>query len=136
MSMGTDQGRKAWAGSTRAIGPQALLAGLLLLSASSAALGAVWDGGGIGTLWTTKENWTTDTAPVAGDALQFPAGALQMTNFNTFPNLTAFASLAIQASGYQLQGQSISNGGGIVYSAASGSSDLFISQKLTADQTF
>jgi autotransporter-associated beta strand protein len=118
----------------------ALLASALVIGTSGSALAAittnVWDGGGIGNLWMTGKNWATDMAPSAGDDVQFPAGAMQTTNFNNFANLTAFNSIQIQASGYQLQGESIALGGGIVGSQASGDSDIVISLELTASQTF
>jgi autotransporter-associated beta strand protein len=116
-----------------------LIVGVFLIGVSGSAFGLVpdvWDGGGINSSWMTGPNWATNVAPAPGDDLQFPAGAMQMTNFNDFPNLTAFNSIAVQASGYELEGESIALAAGIVDSAAAGNSTVDFSQRLTASQTF
>ena len=86
-----------------------------ILQASSADLAAgltnavdvtpLWDGGSTANnLWTTKENWAGDTAPLPGDNLIFPAGAEQLVNFNDYPSGTIFGSITVSGSGYQIQG--------------------------------
>ena len=64
-----------------------------------------WDGGStVNNLWTTKENWLGDVAPVPGDNLVFPAGAGRMENLNDFALGTVFGSVTIYCSGYNIQG--------------------------------
>ena len=64
-----------------------------------------WDGGStVNNLWTTKENWVGDVAPMAGDNLIFPAGAAQLDNFNDYPSEIVFGSITVSGSGYNLQG--------------------------------
>ena len=60
-----------------------------------------WDGGGGTNNWTDRFNWHTETqldvAPVAGDDLVFPDGALRPANFNNFASSTSFHSLTFRA---------------------------------------
>jgi autotransporter-associated beta strand protein len=65
----------------------------------------VWDGGsGVDANWMTAANWVGDVAPVAGDALDFPAGAAQRNNTNNFPANTTFESIRIAGDSYFLNG--------------------------------
>ena len=64
-----------------------------------------WDGGSmVNNLWTTKENWVGDVAPLAGDNLIFPAVSSQKVNFNDYQSGTAFGSITVSGSGYHFQG--------------------------------
>ena len=85
---------------------------IALLSSPVALLGATrtWTGLGADTNWTTAGNWTA--LPVAGDDLVFPGGvpAGSQTNNNDFPAGTSFASIAITASGYTLNGNQVALG--------------------------
>ena len=105
-----------------------------LVPARGFGLTSTWTGGGLDDLWTTGNNWG-GTAPVSGNDLTFPSGAMQLTNFNNFMNLTAFRSIMLSGSGYTLEGQSISLTDGITNSSG-GDDDIEISFRLTASQTF
>jgi autotransporter-associated beta strand protein len=75
---------------------------------------ATWDGGGgADTNWTTGANWEGDVAPIPGEPLIFPANVASQTANNDFPAGTAFASITIQASGYNLTGNPVALTGGI-----------------------
>jgi hypothetical protein len=66
-----------------------------------------WDGGSlVNNLWTTKENWIGDVAPLPGDNLVFPAGAARIINFNDYTSATIFGSITVSGSGYHFQGNS------------------------------
>ena len=55
-----------------------------------------WDGGGADDNWTTAENWTTDTAPVAGDSLVF-AGSTRLEPDNDFASGTSFNGIKFKS---------------------------------------
>ena len=65
--------------------------------------------------WTTAENWSGNTAPVAGDDLIF-GSAPQASSLNTFANGTTFNSISISA-GHTMQGNSIALNAGITGSS-------------------
>ena len=67
----------------------------------------VWDGGGADSNWTTPENWASDVAPSADDALIFPVDAAQTTNVNDFANGTQFGSILFEGSNYSVSGNQI-----------------------------
>ncbi len=56
---------------------------------AEAANTRTWTGGGANSNWTNAANWG-GTAPVAGDELRFPSGAMRMSNTNDFPAGTSF----------------------------------------------
>ncbi|HEV8267572.1 MAG TPA: autotransporter-associated beta strand repeat-containing protein, partial [Thermoanaerobaculia bacterium] len=58
--------------------------------------------GAVSTAWTVAGNWMGAVAPVAGDDLVFPAGAMNLANSNDFPVGFAVNSITISASGYTL----------------------------------
>jgi uncharacterized membrane protein YqhA len=63
-----------------------------------------WDGGStVNNLWTTKENWVGDVAPLPGDNLVFPAGTTQMDNVNDYPSTTVFGSITVSGNGYHFR---------------------------------
>lgn len=66
-----------------------------------------WDGGGTDANWSTAANWSTDVAPVAGDALVFPATAAQFTSNNDIGFLTTFPAITIEGGTYTLNGNPI-----------------------------
>lgn len=62
-----------------------------------------WDGGAqFSNRWSEPLNWVGDVAPVSGDELEFPAGALRLTNVNNFPSGTFFRSIRFTGSGYTI----------------------------------
>lgn len=81
-----------------------------------------WDGGGVGSNWTTPANWVGDTAPDADDDLIFPAGAAQLSSTNDFPNVP-WGQLTLSGSGYILSGDELEVTG-ILSSQASGGNSL------------
>ncbi|HYE05418.1 MAG TPA: Ig-like domain-containing protein [Planctomycetota bacterium] len=92
-----------------------LLAAVAAPCAHSAT--AVWDGGGVGVSWQTAANWVGDVAPVAGDALQFPAisTAPFRTSINTFPGGLAVAALSIANRGYDgVTGERVAVAGAVI----------------------
>jgi autotransporter-associated beta strand protein len=94
-----------------------------------------WDGGGGDAFWMTAGNWAADIAPVAGDDLVFPAGALQFTATNNFPALTSFASILLSSAGYTLQGNSITLSNGISDTGA-GQNIVDLTVRLSAPQSY
>jgi autotransporter-associated beta strand protein len=87
---------------------------------------AIWNGGGADSNWMTPQNWVGDVAPVAGDVLEFPSGALQSASVNNFPAGTAFAALSLTGSGYQLGGNPITLAAGVNADISTGISDLLM----------
>jgi hypothetical protein len=62
-----------------------------------------WDGGSlVNNLWTTKENWVGDIAPLSSDSLIFPTGAARLDNVNDLPPGTVFDSITVSGVGYCL----------------------------------
>jgi regulation of enolase protein 1 (concanavalin A-like superfamily) len=62
-----------------------------------------WDGGStVNSNWSTAENWGDDLAPLAGDNLVFPDGAARLQNVNDYPAGTAFGSVIISGTGYNI----------------------------------
>jgi CSLREA domain-containing protein len=89
----------------------------LLLSVSPAAVAGqrTWTGAN-GPSWSDAGNWG-GAAPLAGDDLVFPAGALNTTNTNDLAAGTVFRSLTLSGAGYVLNGNGIGVGdGGISHS--------------------
>ncbi|HJQ39444.1 MAG TPA: autotransporter-associated beta strand repeat-containing protein [Thermoanaerobaculia bacterium] len=84
---------------------------LILIGSGAHAATRTWDGGGGDPFWSTPANWAGDVAPVAGDDLVFPAGALQLTNNNDLG--VTFGNILIAGSGYLLQGAQINISNGI-----------------------
>src|SRR5437870_2460849 len=96
-----------------------LLVLFFIVPGASAAL-RTWDGGGTNTFWNNPTNWAGDVAPVAGDDLLFPAGALNLVNVNNFPAGTTFNSLIFAGGGYSLSGNSIALNAGILATNGAG----------------
>jgi len=79
---------------------------VLCLAWPAGAATRIWSGAGPTDFWTNAANWG-GTAPVAGDDLVFPAGALRLSNSNNFAAATAFHSLTISGSNYVVNCNSV-----------------------------
>ena len=98
-----------------------------------------WTGGGGDNNWTTAANWDLGIAPVAGDALVFPAGAARLTNVNDYPAATAFRSISFTGAGggYSISGNALSLSTGVAASNTAGTNTLSpTSITMTQAQTF
>src|SRR3954454_9209723 len=84
---------------------------------------AIWNGAGADSNWMTPQNWVGDVAPVAGEVLEFPSGAVQSASVNNFPAGTAFAALSLTGPGYQLGGNPITLSAGVNADISTGISD-------------
>src|SRR5215212_10554733 len=86
--------------------------GTWILASTSDA--ATWDGGGGDGNWTTAANWAGDTAPVAGDLLQFGGTTNLLTN-NNFATNTLFGGVDFLAGAgsFTLGGNAMLLGGNI-----------------------
>lgn len=73
---------------------------------AEAATTRTWTGNGATSNWTDAGNWSPGL-PVAGDDLVFPAVANRKSNNNNFAANTAFASITLDGSGYNLHGNAI-----------------------------
>ena len=103
----------------------------------------VWDGAPDGggasadANWMTASNWAGDAAPSQGDALEFPAAAVQKASTNNFPANTTFASLRFTGSGYAIANpNAIVLHGGIRVEAGLGGVNFTPALVLDAAQTF
>src|SRR5690349_20232776 len=94
----------------------------LLVAISSFGATRTWTGTVSGQ-WTVAANWG-GTAPVAGDSLDFPAGASNLTNTNDFPAGTLFAQIAISDASYVLNGNLIAIGPAGIITAFGGTINL------------
>jgi len=97
-----------------------------------------WDGGSaVNSNWTTKENWEGDVAPLAGDSLEFPAGAARLNTVNDFPPSTLFNSVTLLGAGYSLTGNGVSLMGGVNETVTSGpDNQITVPVTLNASQSF
>ena len=87
----------------------------LLLAGPIEAATRTWDGGAISNdFWGDSDNWAANIAPVAGDALIFPAG-IQGTDRSTRNNFgaTIFLSLRFDDTDYSVNGDTVRLSGGI-----------------------
>jgi hypothetical protein len=84
--------------------------------------------------WSVAANWASGTAPLPGDDLIFSASATRLSTVNDFPAGTAFNSITIQASNYNLSGAALNLTAGIAASYTSGTSNYFIDTTLAAVQ--
>ncbi|MGV3483138.1 MAG: beta strand repeat-containing protein [Planctomycetaceae bacterium] len=78
----------------------------------------VWDGGGADANWSTAKNWAGDIAPLAGDDLVFPVGAVNKANVNDFAAATNFGSILLGGAGYAPTGNQISLSGTVTSTGA------------------
>lgn len=89
------------------------MTGLLLAGRPEIADAATrtWDGGG-DSYWTNSLNWDGDTAPVAGDTLQFPPASARAP-LNNFPTGTVFRAIVLTGTNYNITGNPVVLTGGI-----------------------
>lgn len=98
-----------------------------------------WVGAGADANWTTPNNWSltsgTSLSPIPepGDDLVFGAGAAQLANTNDYAPGTVFNSIALNASGYSLQGSDVTLNTSLTANYTSGSSTLGLSIGSDAD---
>ena len=113
-----------------------LVAWLLAISSASAAL-KTWDGTTSGN-WGTSANWTPAAAPVDGDDLSFPAGALNPLNTNNITDLrVASITFSGAAGAYFLTGNAITVSNGVTSANTAGDNDLnFVFITNAAAQTY
>ena len=83
---------------------------------------SVWSGLGATPNWSTGTNWVGGDPPTAGNDLDFPNGAAQLTNNNDLAAGTSFSSITIDGANYDLQGNQITLTGGINAAYATGNS--------------
>ena len=97
-----------------------------------------WDGGSaVNSNWTTKENWEGDVVPIAGDNLEFPAGAARLTTSNDFVSGTLFNSITFSGAGYAHFGVGVSLNAGVNEVVTSGEDNRFqLPISLNASQSF
>lgn len=95
-----------------------------------------WDGSSRDNDWTAAANWAGIGAPVPGDSLRFPAGALHLSNSNDYPAGTIFTALTYAGAGYNVRGNSIALSNGVSVTHASGNTILYLPITLRDDQTF
>jgi len=113
------------------------VAGWLVASGVLYAAAAIWTGADLlpNNNWTDANNWSRAHAPLAGDSLTFPAGAARLTNHNNFTVGTAFQVLTFSGPGYDISGNAIGLGDGILVSHGAGSTRFLPSFTLLNDQT-
>ena len=73
----------------------------------------VWTGGGNNNLWTNAQNWAGNLAPVEGDGLEIPDGALRTTSLCDFPQGMSFNHFHVGAPSHSRSGNSITLMGGL-----------------------
>src|SRR5207249_3110415 len=74
--------------------------------------------------WSDSDNWSAG-APLYGDYLIFPAGALNFaSNTNDFPTNTAFGSMMFGGVDYILRGNPLSLNSGVVCTNAGGTNTI------------
>ena len=88
--------------------------------------------------WNRSMNWVGNVAPLPGDILHFPAGAIQLTNVNDFPAGTRFHSIEFGGAGYRLQGAEVLLEAGITDTpqvATEGTNVIELPLTLASDQS-
>jgi hypothetical protein len=91
--------------------------------------------GAVSNLWSNGGNWSDGVAPIAGDKLIFPPGALNQSNANDLAAGVMFQSLVFTGAGYVIDGNTIGLTGGL--SLASSLGETFNAPfRLGATQTF
>ena len=111
--------------------------GLVVGSGSALAVTRTWTGNGADANWSTAANWSPSGAPVTGDDLVFPNGALRITNMNDLAAGTSFNTISFSGptGGYIISGNAIQLVSGIS-ADNSGTNSLSLAITLTAPQTF
>jgi autotransporter-associated beta strand protein len=113
------------------------VAGLVLLLLFGAQFSAhaatfTWTGNGGSPNWSTGGNWDAGV-PAAGSALVFPV-TTHFTSTNDLAVGTAFSSISISGSGYNISGSAIATSS-IVCSNATGTNAISLDIKTTTDLT-
>jgi hypothetical protein len=80
-----------------------LVCDTLTIGAKMPGMTKTWSGKGVDNHWTTPANWVGGVAPSCGDALVFPAGAVQPVSFVDLPPEMSLDS--ITASAVKLEGE-------------------------------
>ena len=87
--------------------------------------------------WSKGSNWSSGSAPAAGDNLVFPAGAANLSTSNDLAAGISFNSITISGNGYTLAGNSIVLGAGNLSDTnASGSNTVSLAMSMAATRTF
>lgn len=73
--------------------PGIIVVCVLLFPSSAHAATRTWDGGGSDSKLTTAANWSSDTAPLAGDDIVFPANQTKRDLTNDYTAGTSFNSI-------------------------------------------
>ncbi len=94
----------------------------------------VWTGA-TSNLWSVAGNWTLGV-PTAGEDLDFPSGAANLTNQNDLSDGTSFNSIEIDSAGYGISGNSITVTNGFSSTFTTGTSQFGLATTLTATETF
>lgn len=114
--------------------------GVVLTPSSAWAATRTWDGGAADNNWNSATNWSTDTAPVAGDDLVFPANIADRETVNNITAGTSFNSITFSGSPssdsrYFISGNSIAVVAGITNSMADTGHIFENNVALTSSQT-
>src|SRR5438309_2544073 len=138
-SVGRDGRRSPRGPVWRVRAPVVVLCVVALLAPASPALAnpGTWTGNGINPNWTNGANWFGGAAPAPGEALDFPAGALQLTNNDDFPLFTSFNAFTFEQGGYTLGpgGSAVTLTAGITASNVSGTNTINLGLQTTGAQT-
>lgn len=99
-----------------------------------------WDGGAADNNWNSATNWSTDTAPVAGDDLVFPANVADRTAVNNITAGTSFNSITFSGtpssdSSYTLSGNSFALVAGITNSMSNTAQTIENNIAFSSNQT-
>ena len=107
---------------------------VLVLPLVTPAAVRVWNGSYSGN-WSAAQNWDGNKAPVNGDELVFPPGALNPINTNNNA-VTTVHSITFTGSNYVLRGSGVTVASGINASHISGTNQLDLNLALGGAQTF
>ncbi len=91
--------------------------------------------GAASNLWSSGGNWLGGAAPVAGDKLVFPSGALNLSMQNDLAAGTVFDSMVFNGGGYSVSGNLIALSAGISVPSG-GSATLNAPLRLAGAQSF
>ncbi len=95
-----------------------------------------WVGGAANDNWQSDFNWDGNVRAHIGDDLIFPAGAMRLSNTNSFAAFTPFSSITLGGAGYTLHGNGVLLNAGLSATYASGTSTVALPIRLASNQTF